>query len=1017
MADGKVTIDTRLDIAGLKQDINKLPQTINKMKVPLRRITALVAGAFSAKKLIDFGKEALNVASDLTEVQNVVDVAFGSMSYKMEQFASTSIETYGISKLTAKNIASTYTSMARGMGQSLDEATDKALEMTGRMADIASFYNLSIDRVNTIGRAVYSGETEPLKQIGVIMTEAQLQTFALAKGYKTLYKNMSAAQKLEVRQLYFLEQTNLAAGDFVRTQDSWANQTRMLSERWKELAGTLGSTVIPYLSNTIKFLNATIGKLQIFANTINKVWGKTSSKDTADNISNIQGATDSLTNSIKAQSKASDELLGDYDNLQVISKDTGIDTDTSGIENYENSLGNVANVTDVINNSISQTSTKLEEFLNLLKDGDFKAVGSTIGKNIREQLDSIDWDYIYEGAADFGKNLADYFNGLFDDGTFSSLSSTIAGFLNTAVEFAVSFLTNFNFSNYGRQIAQAINTFFKKFNFKRLTQGINAFLNGMVDMTISLLTNIDFGAIVSAIGDILLNLDWGTVLRIIGLLLTGNAIIQQIKISLSTLFTRIAMNASFNASMGSIIAPTGTAIAGGLTSGLSAGLMGAAGIGAVIIGGLTFAIKEVEKEEQYWADRREWLAEILLPNEEWQARIDEFNEMTQTLVDDTTSRLQSLDNINIDYNVIKNMSDRYFDLAEKQSKSNDELNEMQTLKQTLIKEYPDFEKILDDENTSYQDQKQSIDNLIESMQKKAEQKAIEEMLVQVYKDQMTAEQNLEDATNKYNEAYQEYLDKRDIYLAKKQEYDEAQESIMDGNFDELESFARLSEEVDAAKEDYANAGGAVRGMRTEMEDAQQALDDIGDEITTYSKKYVDTINTNLEKGKQTSDSFWNFGKNIVQGLINGMNDNTLLGKLRNTATTITDIIKNTLKGNMRMHSPSKLTYDYGEYIDMGLNNGMLSKIPTIKKTTTKLTDTISGILNPKYADGSILPTSMTIDTTSKESTLNTNILALIKQLSSMNNNDIVIQIDGKNVFTAVRNQNNIYKKKTGSTAF
>ena len=71
MADGKVTIDTRLDIAGLKQDINKLPQTINKMKVPLRRITALVAGAFSAKKLIDFGKEALNVASDLTEVQNV----------------------------------------------------------------------------------------------------------------------------------------------------------------------------------------------------------------------------------------------------------------------------------------------------------------------------------------------------------------------------------------------------------------------------------------------------------------------------------------------------------------------------------------------------------------------------------------------------------------------------------------------------------------------------------------------------------------------------------------------------------------------------------------------------------------------------------------------------------------------------------------------------------------------------------------------------------------------------------
>ena len=169
---------------------SKSSKSIDGLKLSLSKVAGILATAFSIHQLINIGKESINLASDLMEVQNVVDTAFGSMSQKMEDFADTAIETYGISKLTAKNIGSTYTAMARGMGQSLDEATDRALEMTGRVADIASFYNLSIDRANTIGRAVYSGETEPLKQIGVIMTENQLQTFALANGYSKLYKNI-----------------------------------------------------------------------------------------------------------------------------------------------------------------------------------------------------------------------------------------------------------------------------------------------------------------------------------------------------------------------------------------------------------------------------------------------------------------------------------------------------------------------------------------------------------------------------------------------------------------------------------------------------------------------------------------------------------------------------------------------------------------------------------------------------------------------------------------------------------
>lgn len=304
---------------------NKSSKSIGGLKASLGKIAGILAAGFSIQAIVNMGKEAVNLASDLAEVQNVVDTAFGSMSQKMEDFADTAIETYGISKLTAKNIGSTYTAMARGMGQSLDEATDKALEMTGRVADIASFYNLTIDRANTIGRAVYSGETEPLKQIGVIMTEDQLAAFALANGYDTLYKNMNAAQKLEVRQAYFLSQTNLAAGDFVKTQDSWANQTKILSERWKEFLSVLGTGLIQILTPVLKFLNQFVSSMTAALTAFNKFLGINTevSATGAAGIADIADNMDDVTSSTEAANDAQKDLLGSYDKLNVISKDTG----------------------------------------------------------------------------------------------------------------------------------------------------------------------------------------------------------------------------------------------------------------------------------------------------------------------------------------------------------------------------------------------------------------------------------------------------------------------------------------------------------------------------------------------------------------------------------------------------------------------------------------------------------------------------------------------------------------------
>ena len=136
MADGSLIFDTKVDTSGFQRGAGSLKQQAVSVQNIFKKVGGTIAAAFTIKEIISFGKEAINLASDLQEVQNVVDTAFGSMAHKMEEFADTCIEMYGMSKLTAKQMGSTFMAMAKGMGQSTDIASDKAIELTGRLGDI-----------------------------------------------------------------------------------------------------------------------------------------------------------------------------------------------------------------------------------------------------------------------------------------------------------------------------------------------------------------------------------------------------------------------------------------------------------------------------------------------------------------------------------------------------------------------------------------------------------------------------------------------------------------------------------------------------------------------------------------------------------------------------------------------------------------------------------------------------------------------------------------------------------------
>ena len=291
--------------------------------------------------MFTLGKQALQTASNIQEVQNVVDVAFGSMSWKAEQFAKSALESFGMSELSAKRTASTYMAMASGMGLNKDVASDMAITLAGLTGDVASFYNISQELADIKLKSVFTGETETLKDLGIVMTQANLQAYALSQGISKNVSDMTQAEITTLRYNFVLNQLSMAQGDFARTSNSWANQVRVLQERFRQLLGIIGNGLIVALTPVIQVLNTIIGKLITFANVVGAVFSRLFGKksagqqaaggfNTASNAAKTATAsTGGLNNALKGtegQAKKTAKALGSlagFDELNTISTSDG----------------------------------------------------------------------------------------------------------------------------------------------------------------------------------------------------------------------------------------------------------------------------------------------------------------------------------------------------------------------------------------------------------------------------------------------------------------------------------------------------------------------------------------------------------------------------------------------------------------------------------------------------------------------------------------------------------------------
>ena len=210
---------------------------------------------FITVPLVAAGTAAVKMASDLTETLGKTNEVFKESADTVLEWSNSSVENMGLAQETALDMASTFGDMGTSMGFTTEEAANMSMQLVQLAADMASFKNISIDRANTALTAVYTGETESLKAMGIVMTEANLEQFAMAEGCKTTYKNMSQTEKVMLRYRYVMAMTTNAQGDFVRTGNSLANQTRKLGENIKQTATSFGKLLEPAITSIVSTLN------------------------------------------------------------------------------------------------------------------------------------------------------------------------------------------------------------------------------------------------------------------------------------------------------------------------------------------------------------------------------------------------------------------------------------------------------------------------------------------------------------------------------------------------------------------------------------------------------------------------------------------------------------------------------------------------------------------------------------------------------------------------------------------
>lgn len=607
-ADGSVIIDTRMDTTGVRNGVSAIKQSFNGLGGAVKKIGLLIGGAFAVGKLAQFGKECVELGSDLTEVQNVVDVTFTTMSDKVNEFAKNAMTSAGLSETMAKRYVGTFGAMSKSFGFSEAQAYDMSTALTQLTGDVASFYNISQDLAYIKLKSVFTGETETLKDLGVVMSQSALDQYALANGYGKTTSEMTEQEKVALRLAFVQKQLSAASGDFIRTSDSWANQVRVMQLQLQSLKATVGQGLINIFTPILKVINVLLGKLATLANAFKSftelITGKKSSGQTsgsgagltgdasgvqdtadaygqaADNAGKLADSTEDVADATKDAAKAAKGYLSPLDEINRYSTQDTSSTASKTPSTSGSGSGGGTSLPSAVSNvdygkvaegetALDKISKSAEKLAKLLKKlwKPFQDAWKKEGKNTISAA-NIALSGIAKLAKSVGKSLVE----VWTNGTGTTMLTTMLkiaqNVLKTIGNIASGFADAWNKNNVGTQIIQ---------NIADALVVVMQFVEKIAEDTATWAANLDFYPLLESISN--LTSAFAPILESIGNVLEWiykNIVLPMLKwvieVGLPTVVNLVAKVATFLADHQPIVEAFGAALIGAFAAAKIAGL-------------------------------------------------------------------------------------------------------------------------------------------------------------------------------------------------------------------------------------------------------------------------------------------------------------------------------------------------------------------------------------------------------------------------------------------------------------
>lgn len=442
--------------------------------------------------VLEFGRQAFELGSSITEVENVVNVAFGNMADKAYEFASTAKEQFGLSELAAKQYAGTMMAMLNSTGVAQDAAAEMSTTLAGLAGDLASFYNISTDEAFMKLRSAIAGETEPMRQLGVNMTVATLESYALSQGITKSWQSMTQAEQAMLRYNYLMSATAQQQGDYARTINSFANQWRLLTLNVQQFSATIGQGLIAAVLPALQALNALMSVLQRAAEAFRDfMYVLTGYKpqssggivndlagigDTASDLGDLGSAGDTAAGGLDDATSAAEDLkkalsVLSFDELNQLSDTSVPDASTpssgsggGGVGGLGggSGLGGLDSITDALGKSELPEAVNewAERIRDAFLDHDWDRLGEEIAWGINKGMqaiyDAINWENVGPKITAFTSAFTQTLNSLVNHIDWDLMGKTVGAGVNTIVNTLNQLIEGFDFTNLGSKLSEGL---------------------------------------------------------------------------------------------------------------------------------------------------------------------------------------------------------------------------------------------------------------------------------------------------------------------------------------------------------------------------------------------------------------------------------------------------------------------------------------------------------------------------------------------------------------------------------